>query len=354
MRMGGWWRWRRNSWIRRRRLTVGDDFESPPDPVEPEAECARLARIGHRSAAELLKIQSKNRLVEQTGLGEKEKIEPSWKLYGKERDAHGLPRRRCGPRTKKEKERDAENQKNSEKGIGTAAVSGRVSAVENAGRGGIAAGSDKSHTDINSGEIDAKNRAKSAECMAAALPGKQYGESRLLGTGNTRVEYPVSPEKKTQDGVSPDTVFKKLSTGRSDTFGMEIPDVEGVGRRAAEYDVGKKEIVRVVGPELLGHIDILAWVEWVAANMDAEVPQNPPACGAVAFLNWAKSNREEFFKSFFTRLMPNKTQLEEKARFSDDGKTAIGLIDRVLAAAPAEVVGKLDEARVVPLAKDRW
>lgn len=89
--------------------------------------------------------------------------------------------------------------------------------------------------------------------------------------------------------------------------------------------------------ERVGKIDMLEWVRFVANYIDvADVtPDMAPAPGAWAWLKRVRSNSVmalEFYRLVLPKLLPNKTQMEEAERFTDDGTKTVELIDRVLQA----------------------
>ena len=179
--------------------------------------------------------------------------------------------------------------------------------------------------------------------MKKGLKAKEKPDAKDGEEVAERVAAALSPEPPVVVGQSVKVVEPVVGKGLPSS-GLE--PAASVGNGA---DVGGE-------PPAAGRVNIVAWVEYVAANLDVEGAslETAPAPGAWSLLLWARSERAEFFKNFLGRLMPTKTQIEEQNRFNDDGRTTIGLIDRVLATAPAEVVGKSEQERVVPLPKDRW
>lgn len=67
----------------------------------------------------------------------------------------------------------------------------------------------------------------------------------------------------------------------------------------------------------------IAWHEINAADV--------PGPGAISLLSWAKQNRDQFFSTYHSRLIPSRTQLEQRDRYSDRGQVLDGLEDELLA-----------------------
>lgn len=95
-------------------------------------------------------------------------------------------------------------------------------------------------------------------------------------------------------------------------------------------------------------------VEWVAQHLD--VPPGSvnaaaiPNRSALSLLRWARSsasNRDDFFKNIWTKLLPNRSVSDADGRLQDDGRQVIGLIDRVreasLRARRPEVEADIDD-----------
>lgn len=78
-------------------------------------------------------------------------------------------------------------------------------------------------------------------------------------------------------------------------------------------------------------------VAWVAENIgnDRARVQDAPGKGtAWNLLEWVRespTNKSEFIKSLLCRLMPSSKDLENQARYSDDGSKQIELAERILA-----------------------
>tara|TARA_R100001230_G_scaffold4174_1_gene1285 strand:+ start:363 stop:962 length:600 start_codon:yes stop_codon:yes gene_type:complete len=73
-------------------------------------------------------------------------------------------------------------------------------------------------------------------------------------------------------------------------------------------------------------------VEWVAANVMVEdaVPEDAPSPEAWGMLCWARrsnTNEAQFWGQIYTKLLPSRTSLEADARYRDDGRQLMGLID---------------------------
>lgn len=76
-------------------------------------------------------------------------------------------------------------------------------------------------------------------------------------------------------------------------------------------------------------------VQWVAMNMAVEKVDlsTAPDTSAIAMLKFARASamNEANFWTQFAKLLPSKAQLEQEARFRDDGRDVDNLIDRIQA-----------------------
>ena len=73
-------------------------------------------------------------------------------------------------------------------------------------------------------------------------------------------------------------------------------------------------------------------VEWVAANVMVEdaAPLDAPSPEAWGMLCWARrsnTNEAQFWGQIYTKLLPSRTSLEGDAKYRDDGRQLIGLIE---------------------------
>ncbi len=85
-------------------------------------------------------------------------------------------------------------------------------------------------------------------------------------------------------------------------------------------------------------------VEWVADNITnkAVVVSDAPSPCAWGLLKWAKSgpvSRAEFYKNIWSKTLPTRQELDNAARYSDDGSQQIELAQRIL----ARIEGQRDE-----------
>ena len=76
-------------------------------------------------------------------------------------------------------------------------------------------------------------------------------------------------------------------------------------------------------------------VAWVAENLGNERArfQDAPSRTAFNILKWADdsaANKSEFIKNLLSKLMPSSKELDNQARYSDDGSKQIELAERIL------------------------
>jgi len=94
-------------------------------------------------------------------------------------------------------------------------------------------------------------------------------------------------------------------------------------------------------------------VEWVAANVMLEdaVPEDAPSPEAWGMLCWARrsnTNEAQFWGQIYTKLLPSRTSLEADARYRDDGRQLMGLIDLL----ETETQGDSEQHKNVPVRAD--
>ena len=78
-------------------------------------------------------------------------------------------------------------------------------------------------------------------------------------------------------------------------------------------------------------------VQWVFDNIDVEntKPHDAPSAGAWSFLQRVRTYPDllkEFYRSIWSRMLPNKSEIEALEKFEDDGRDQIHLIDQILRA----------------------
>jgi len=98
-------------------------------------------------------------------------------------------------------------------------------------------------------------------------------------------------------------------------------------------------------------------VIWVAKHIavDDAVAEEAPSSEAWGMLIWAQRtghNEREFWTSIYPKLLPTRTQLDAEARFTDDGRAIISIIDRVRRAALRDKAGA-DDSEMQPLRVDQ-
>ena len=98
-------------------------------------------------------------------------------------------------------------------------------------------------------------------------------------------------------------------------------------------------------------------VIWVAKHIAVEdaIASEAPSSEAWGMLIWAQRtghNEREFWTSIYPKLLPTRTQLDAEARFSDDGRAIISIIERVRSAALHAKAGT-DDGEVQPLRLDQ-
>lgn len=73
-------------------------------------------------------------------------------------------------------------------------------------------------------------------------------------------------------------------------------------------------------------------VEWVAANVmvedvAAEDAPSPEAWGMLCWARRSNTNEAQFWGQIYTKLLPSRTSLEADARYRDDGRNVLNLIE---------------------------
>lgn len=90
------------------------------------------------------------------------------------------------------------------------------------------------------------------------------------------------------------------------------------------------------GEDATGSCSLAEAVNWVADSIAKKrvKSSDAPSSTAWGLLRWAKSSsvtRAEFYKNIFVKILPTRQELENQARYSDDGSTQIELAERILA-----------------------
>ncbi len=88
--------------------------------------------------------------------------------------------------------------------------------------------------------------------------------------------------------------------------------------------------------EATGSCSTAQSVQWVADNLTNKSVQaaDAPSPCAWGLLRWAQSSpvsRAEFYKNIWAKTLPTRQELDNAARYSDDGSTQIELAERILA-----------------------
>ncbi len=84
-------------------------------------------------------------------------------------------------------------------------------------------------------------------------------------------------------------------------------------------------------------------ITWVASQLRRKSPDiaSAPSETALALLEWAGSSivaKAEFWKNLWSRTLPTRGEVENAARYSDDGSEQIELAQRIL--------GRIEQSRV--------
>ena len=77
-------------------------------------------------------------------------------------------------------------------------------------------------------------------------------------------------------------------------------------------------------------------VQWAFDHMEIKILDEDDKPGATALVLWKwlqknEVNKSEFIKSIWSKLMPSQKELDNQARYSDDGSKEIELAERILA-----------------------
>ncbi len=77
----------------------------------------------------------------------------------------------------------------------------------------------------------------------------------------------------------------------------------------------------------------VAWVAENIGNLRATIKGAPSgtAWNLLVWVREAPTNKSEFIKSLLSRLMPSTKELDNQARYSDDGSKEVELAERILA-----------------------
>jgi len=92
--------------------------------------------------------------------------------------------------------------------------------------------------------------------------------------------------------------------------------------------------------------EVVMWVFNHAPVADVTV-KDAPSPGAWDMLTWVRTGREnrtEFYRSFLSKLMPTRTQLDKDAEFDDDGGRVLKDIDKKLREIAEAVSGQKVDA----------
>jgi hypothetical protein len=87
-------------------------------------------------------------------------------------------------------------------------------------------------------------------------------------------------------------------------------------------------------------------IRWAFENlmvMDVS-PADAPSAGAWGLLLWARSNPDDFYR-LWTRILPNKAQIEQRSRFNATGSTDLELVERFRASLPSSGPQEVGEKR---------
>ena len=74
--------------------------------------------------------------------------------------------------------------------------------------------------------------------------------------------------------------------------------------------------------------ECIRWVSEVL-ELDGVTMAEAPSATAWGLYQWALKNKTEFWKSHYTKIMPNKAELNAQGKMSDDGRNIEHLLDRV-------------------------
>lgn len=99
-------------------------------------------------------------------------------------------------------------------------------------------------------------------------------------------------------------------------------------------------------------ISMIKVVQWAFEHLDSPgvTPADAPSAGAWTMLTWARQNgdtRSEFMKTFMAKLMPNRQQVEDSERMSDDGVEVLEAIALCRQALTDAEAGRLNHQRSI-------
>ena len=101
---------------------------------------------------------------------------------------------------------------------------------------------------------------------------------------------------------------------------------------SARQSIDLREISKAIDPSKKAGVRAVA--EWVFQNAFSEAdeiaPDLVPSRGALGLLVWVQAsptNYSEFIRTIWAKLLPSKGQLESEARFNDDGREQLKLLE---------------------------
>jgi len=87
-----------------------------------------------------------------------------------------------------------------------------------------------------------------------------------------------------------------------------------------------------VSPEMMNRVaSIPEVIRWVARNIEADEPKDPPSADALCMWRWARRNKDDFWRSHYSKLIPSRTNLEVEVEEISRTETVQKLIESLIA-----------------------
>ena len=174
----------------------------------------------------------------------------------------------------------------------------------------------------------------------ASAPAKKRGPGRPKGAKNkpkvtTEAGKKVAETAAAMDGAMPETLAAAKG-GSTYQQGAYVEPPASRGSRGNPW-VGDLTMADVASKP---QITVRRAVEWVFESFTVRdvTAEDAPSAGAWALLKWARStptNQSDFYKSFSSKMLPSRQQLDQEERKSDDASGVDETIEHLLGVSDA-------------------